>query len=177
MFGGVDKHLVKNKWKLNIYKNAMSNLLVVLSSDSSCQLQIFWHDGHSLPVDCAQVWVFKQWDHVCLRCFLQCCDCGCLETQIILKFGCDLSYQSLEWQFSQQQFGWFLVSSDLSQCNSSWSETVWLLNSTRCWSRFACCFGCQLLSWCFTTSRFSCGLLGSSHCNLIYLICFLSWLE
>ena len=37
-----------------------------LSSDSSCQLDVLWHDGDSLGVDSAQVRVFEETDQVSL---------------------------------------------------------------------------------------------------------------
>ena len=42
-----------------------------LSSDSSGQLDIFWHDGDSPGMNGTQVGVIKQPDKVCLRCFLE----------------------------------------------------------------------------------------------------------
>lgn len=40
---------------------------------------------------------------------------------------------------------------------------MWLLNATRCWCRLASCLGCQLLSWCLTTSGFTCSLFSACH--------------
>ena len=46
-------------------------ILRTLSPDSSCQLNIFLHDGNSPGVDGTQVGIIKQPDKVCLRCFLE----------------------------------------------------------------------------------------------------------
>ena len=43
----------------------------LLSSDSSGQLGIFWHDGDSPGMNGTQVGVIKQPDQVSLRCFLE----------------------------------------------------------------------------------------------------------
>ena len=48
-------------------------LLHVLSPDSPCQEEIFWHDGNSTGVDGTQVSIVEQPDKVCL--------CRLLETQ------------------------------------------------------------------------------------------------
>ena len=46
-------------------------LLRVLSPDSPCQQDVFWHDGNSPGVDGTQVGIVKQPDKVCLRRFLE----------------------------------------------------------------------------------------------------------
>ena len=45
--------------------------LRTLSPDSSCQQDVFWHDGDSPGVDGTQVGIVKQPDKVCLRRFLE----------------------------------------------------------------------------------------------------------
>ena len=46
-------------------------LLHVLSPDSPCQEEIFWHDGNSTGVDGTQVSIIEQPDKVCLRRLLE----------------------------------------------------------------------------------------------------------
>ena len=45
--------------------------LRTLSPDSSCQLDVFWHDGNSPGVDGTQVGIIKQPDKVRLCCLLE----------------------------------------------------------------------------------------------------------
>ena len=45
--------------------------LRMLSPDSSCQLDVFWHDGNSPGVDGTQVGIIKQSNKVCLCCLLE----------------------------------------------------------------------------------------------------------
>ena len=45
--------------------------LRTLSPDSSCQLDIFWHDGNSPGMDGTQVSIIEQLDKVCLRRLLE----------------------------------------------------------------------------------------------------------
>ena len=49
----------------------VAGLLHVLSPDSPCQEEIFWHDGNSPCVDGTQVGIIKQPDNVCLRRLLE----------------------------------------------------------------------------------------------------------
>lgn len=41
-----------------------------LTTDTTGQLDVLWHDGNALGVDGAQVGVFEETDEVSLRCFL-----------------------------------------------------------------------------------------------------------
>ena len=139
--------------------------LSTFSTDSSCQLDVFWHDGDPLCVDGAQVGVFEKTDEVSFRGFLESGDGCALESQVGLEVLCDLTDQSLERELSDQQFGGFLVSSDLSESNSSWSVTMGLLDSSSGWGALSGSLGGQLFSWSLTSSGFSCSLLGSCHCE------------
>ena len=46
-------------------------LLHVLSPDSPCQEEIFWHDGNPMGMDGTQVSIIEQPDKVCLRRLLE----------------------------------------------------------------------------------------------------------
>ena len=148
--------------KMAFWYFSMRNLST-LSSDSSCQLDVLWHNGDPLGVDGAQIGVFEKTNQVSFWGFLQSCDSSRLESQVSFEVLSDFSDQSLERQFSDEQFSRFLVSSDLSKSNSSWSVSVWLLDSTSCWCRFASCLGGELLSWSLSSGGFSCSLLGTGH--------------
>ena len=137
--------------------------LSTFSSDSSCQLDVLWHDGDPLCVDGAEIGVFEKTDQVSFWGFLQSCDSSRLESQVSLEILGDFTNQSLEWQFSDEQFSGFLVSSDLTKSNSTRSVTMWFLDSTSSWCALSGGFGGQLFSWGFASSRFSCSLLGSCH--------------
>ena len=45
--------------------------LCSFSPDSSCQLDVFWHDGDSPGMDSTQIGVFKQPHEIGLCCFLE----------------------------------------------------------------------------------------------------------
>jgi len=100
------------------------------TTDTSCQLDVLWHDSNSLSVNGTQVSVFKQADQVTFASFLEGHDCGALESEIGLEVLGNFSHESLERQLSDQQLSGLLVSSDLSQGNGSWSVSVRLLHTT-----------------------------------------------
>ena len=87
-----------------------------------------------------------------------------MESQVGLEFLSDLSDESLEGQFANQKFSGLLESADFSECDSAWSETVRLLDSTGldvgCLSR---CFICEMFAGSFSTSVLASGLLCSCH--------------
>ena len=134
-----------------------------LSSDSSGQLDVLGHDGDSLGVDGAQVGVLKESNKVSLTSLLESHDSRGLESKVSLEVLGNFSHQTLEWQFSDEELSGLLVSSDLTESNSSRPVSVGLLDSSSGWSRFSCSLGGQLLSWSLSSSRFSCSLLGTSH--------------
>src|SRR6184192_4168117 len=98
--------------------------LSTFSTDSSCQLNVLWHDGDSLGVDGAQVRVFKERDEVGFSGFLEGSNGRALESQIGLVVLSNFSHQSLEREFANQKFSGLLVSSDFSQGDCSRSESV-----------------------------------------------------
>ena len=137
--------------------------LSTLSSDSSCQLDVLWHDGDPLCVDGAEIGVFEEADQVSFWGFLQSGDSGRLESEIRLEVLSDFTDQSLEWQLSDEQFRGFLVSSDLTKSNGTRSVSVWFLDSAGGWCTLPGSFGSQLFSWSFSSSRFTSSLLCTSH--------------
>ena len=149
--------------KTNCCERLSWKKLSSLSSDSSGQLDVLGHDGDSLGVDGAQVGVLKQTNKVSLTCLLESHDSRGLESQVSLEVLGNFSHQTLEGKLSDEELSRLLVSSDLSESNSSWPVSVGFLDSSSGWSRFSCSLGGQLLSWSLSSSRFSCSLLGTSH--------------
>lgn len=62
-----------------------------LPTNATGQLNIFWHYGHSLGMDSAQVGVFKETYKISLTCFLQSHNSRTLKTQICLEILRDFS--------------------------------------------------------------------------------------
>jgi hypothetical protein len=131
-------------------------------------LHVFWHDGHSLGVDGAEVCVFKETNQVGLGCFLESEDGGALESQVSLELTSDFSNESLERKFSNQEFSALLESSDFSESNCAWSESVGFLDTTVSLSSgFLGSLVSNVLSGGFATGVFPCGLLCSGHFGIL----------
>ena len=137
--------------------------LCTFSTDPPCQLDILWHNGDTFSVDSAQVGIFEKTNQVSLRCFLESHYSRTLESEISLEVLGDFTNKTLERQFSDEELGGFLVSSDFTKGNSTRSVTMWLLDSTSSWCWLSCSFCGQLFSWSLASSGFSCSLLGSCH--------------
>ena len=140
-----------------------------LSSDSSGQLDVLWHDGDSLGVDGAQVSILEKTNKVGLSSLLKGKNGRSLESKVGLEVLGDLSDKSLEWKLSDQKLGGLLVSSDLSKSDGTWTVSVWLLDSSSGWGRLSGSLGSKLLSWGLSSGGLSCGLFCSSHFEICVL--------
>jgi len=134
-----------------------------LSADPSGQLDVLGHDGDTLGVDGAQVGVLEQADQVGLGCFLQSSDGCTLESQVSLEVLSNLTNQPLEGQLADQQLGRLLVTTDLTEGNSSGPVPVGLLHASGGRSRLPGRLGGQLLPWGLASGGFTGGLLGPGH--------------
>jgi len=136
------------------------------SSDSPSQLDILWHDGHTLGVDGAQVGVFEETNQVSLRCFLESHDSGGLETQVSLEVLSDLTDQPLEGQFADQKLSGLLVTTDLTESDGTGTIPMGFLDSTGSRGGFTGSLGCQLFTGGFASGGLTGGLLGTGHVEL-----------
>ena len=100
-----------------------------LTTDSAGKLHILGHDGNSLGVDGAEVGVFEETDHVGLGGLLEGEDSGGLETELVSVLRSDFSDESLERQFSNEELGGFLETSDLTESDGTGSESVGFLDT------------------------------------------------
>lgn len=130
-------------------------------------MHILWHDGNSLGVDGAEVSVFEETDHVGFGGFLEGEDSGGLESEVVSELSGDLSHESLEWELSDEELGALLESSDFSESNSSWSESVWLLDSTGGGGLLGSSLVGDVLSWVLSSGVLAGGGLGAGHFNLV----------
>jgi hypothetical protein len=65
---------------------------------------------------------------------------------------CDLTDETLEGELSDQELGRLLVTTDLTESDSSWLVSVGLLDTTGRWRRLASSLGSKLLTWGLATS-------------------------
>ena len=133
-----------------------------LATDSAGKLHVLGHDGDSLGVDGAKVGVLEEANHVSLRGLLEGENGRGLETELVSVFRGDLTDESLEGEFSNEKLGALLESSDFSESDGSWSESVWLLDSTGGWVLFGSLVG-DVLSWVLGSGALAGSLLGAGH--------------
>ncbi len=138
-----------------------------LATDTAGKLDVLGHDGHPLGVDGAQVGVLEETDQVSLRGLLQSHDSRGLEAKISLEVLGNLTDQTLEWQLPDEELGGLLVTTDLTESHCSRPVTMGLLHSSGGWGTLPGCLGGQLLPWGLASSRFTGGLLGTSHCYTV----------
>ena len=147
-----------------VYRLLLSTVrLRPLATDAASKLDVFWHDGHTLGVDGAQVGVLEESDQVGLAGFLQGHDGRALESQIGLEILSNFTDETLERQLADEELGALLVATDLTEGNCSRPVTMGLLHTAGRWGTLPCGFGGQLLSGCLSTSGFTSGLLRSGH--------------
>ena len=101
-----------------------------LSTDPPCQLDILWHNGHTLGVNGAQVGVFEKTNEVSLGSFLQSHNGGRLEAEVCLEILSNLTDKSLERQLANEELSTLLVATNLTKSNGTRSVPVRLLHST-----------------------------------------------
>ena len=104
--------------------------LGTFATDSSGQLDVLWHDGHTLGVDGAQVGVLEETNQVGLRCLLKRAHGLGLEPQVSLEILRDFSDETLEWELSDQELSRLLEPSNLSESDGARSVPMRLLDST-----------------------------------------------
>ena len=95
-----------------------------LTADSAGELHVLGHDGDTLGMDGAEVGVLEEADHVSLRGLLEGKDGRGLETELVSVLRSDLTDESLEGEFPDEELSRFLESSDLSEGDGSGLETV-----------------------------------------------------
>ncbi len=134
------------------------DILRTFTADTAGQLNVLGHDCHTLGVDSTQVCVLKETNQVSLSGLLQGQDGRSLESKITLEVLGDLTNQSLEGQLSDEKVGRLLVSTDLTECDSSRTVTVRLLDSTSGRGRLTGCLGGKLLTRSLASRGLSCCL-------------------
>ena len=76
-------------------------------------------DGNTLGMNGAQVSVLKERHKISLNGLLKSTDGRRLEAEIGFEILCDFTDQALEWKFTDQKLGRFLVTTDLTQSNGT----------------------------------------------------------
>jgi len=87
-------------------------------------------DGDTLGVDGAQVGVLEEGDEVSLNGLLKSTNGGRLEAEVGLEVLGDLTDETLEGELSDEELGRLLVTTDLTESDSSWLVSVGLLDTS-----------------------------------------------
>ena len=140
--------------------------LSTFTTDAAGQLDVLGHDGPTFGMDGAQVGVLEKTNQVSLAGLLKSHDGRALETQVSLEILGDLTDQTLEGQFADEELSGLLVSSDLTESDGSWSVSVGFLDTSGGRGTLTSSLGGQLFSWGLASGRFASGLLGTSHDDL-----------
>merc|ERR1719438_78065 len=114
-------------------------------------------------MDGAKVGVLEEPNKVGLRSLLESHDSRGLEAKVCLEILGDLPHQALEWQLADEELSRLLVLADLPQGHSARAVPMWLLDSSRSWSRLPSSLGGQLLPGSLSSSGLAGGLLRTSH--------------
>ena len=114
-------------------------------------------------MDGAKVGVLKQSNEVGFASLLKGGDSGALEPQVGLEILSDLTNETLEGQLADEQLSGLLVAPDLTESNGTGLVTVRLLDTSGGWCTLTSGLGGQLLPWSLASSRFTGGLLCTSH--------------
>ena len=77
--------------------------LCAVYTDTAGELDVLWHDGHTLGVDGSQVGVLEESDEVRLGGLLEGQDGGRLEPEVSLEVLSDLTDKPLEGKLSDEQ--------------------------------------------------------------------------
>ena len=97
-----------------------TEIVVGLTSDSSGELHVLLHDGHSLGVDAAQVGILENSDQVSLGGFLESDESLSLASKGVIDLHADGSDDSLEGGSWKEEVGRLLVSLDLPKGDGTW---------------------------------------------------------
>jgi hypothetical protein len=144
--------------------------LRTFAADTTSELNVFWHDCHTLGVDSTQVCIFEKTDKVGLRGFLKGQDGGSLETKIGLEILGNLTDKTLEGQLADEKVSGLLVTTNLTESNGSGTVTMGLLDTSGSGGRLSGCLGGELLSRSLSSGRLTSGLMITNKTLVSYMI-------
>jgi len=137
--------------------------LCPLSPDAASQLDVLWHDGHTLGMDGTQVCILEESNQVSFSGLLKSKHSGALEAEISLEILCDLTDQTLERKLTDQKLRALLVLANLTKRDGTGPVAMRLLHPAGGGCGLACGLGRQLLAGCLPSRGLSSGLLGTCH--------------
>ena len=106
--------------------------LRTLTTNTTSELNVLWHDRHALGVNGAEIRIFEQTDKIGFRGFLESENGRSLETQIGLEILGNFTHQTLKGQLANQQVRRLLVTTNFTESNSTRAVTMGLLYTAGC---------------------------------------------
>ena len=135
-----------------------------LTANSSGELHVLGHDGHTLGMDSAQVGVLEEADHVSLSGLLEGKDGRRLEAEVSLEVRGDLPDESLEGKLADEELSRLLEATDLTEGDGTGLEAVRSLDAGTTARGLA--LGGLLsngLAWVLSAGGLAGRVLGTSH--------------
>jgi hypothetical protein len=129
--------------------------LRTFAPNATGQLNVFGHDRDTLGVDGAQIGIFKEADQIGFGRFLQGQHGRALKAEIAFEILSNLTDQSLEGEFTDQQVSRLLVPTNLTQGDCARTVPVGFLDTTRGRGGFARRLGGELLARSFPSGAFT----------------------
>jgi len=112
-----------------VVENQAENLRT-LTTEATSQLDVLRLDGDTLGVDGAQVGILEEGHEVGLDGLLESTDGGRLEAEIGLEVLCDFTDETLERKLADEELSRLLVTTNLTESDSSWLVSVGLLDTS-----------------------------------------------
>ena len=137
--------------------------LTSFATDTTSELNVLWHDSDALGVNGTKVSVLEQANQVSFSSLLEGKNGGSLEAQVGLEILCNFTDKTLERELADEQVGGLLVTTDLSEGDSSWAVTVGLLDSSSGRGTLTSSLGGELFTRSLSSGGLAGGLLGAGH--------------
>ena len=96
--------------------------LRALATETTGKLNVLGLDRDTLGVNSAKVGILKEGDEVSLNGLLKSADGRRLETKIRLEVLSNFTNETLEWKLADQKFGRLLVTTDLTESDSTFID-------------------------------------------------------
>lgn len=93
--------------------------LRTLTTETTGKLDVLGLNGYTLGMNGAQIGIFEEGDEVSLNGLLESTDGRRLEAEVGLEVLCNFANETLEGELSDEELGGFLITTDLTESDSS----------------------------------------------------------
>mmetsp|Transcript_20937 Transcript_20937/g.41891 ORF Transcript_20937/g.41891 Transcript_20937/m.41891 type:complete len:165 (-) Transcript_20937:188-682(-) len=121
-------------------------VLSTLATNTTCELNVLWHDSYAFRVNCTKICVFEEANKIRFGGFLQGQNCCRLEPKIGFEILCYLADESLERSLPNEKLSGFLIFPNFSESNCSGTVPMGFFDTASGWRGFSCSLSCELLA-------------------------------